>query len=263
MPPKRKSLARTPRATSTVRRPKQEEFFAQLAPTQPFRELFAHVPGAFFFAKDAQSRMMCGSPALVQRLGVKSEQELIGRPDSDFFPAQIADRFRTDDLLVLRTGKPLLHRVEIFYNEFRVLDWFVTTKLPLFNQAGRAVGVMGVVQSYEGRRKALAIYGELARVVDHIRDHLREGLAVADLARLAGLSERQFQRKFRAAFRLSVQQFIVKARIQHAADTLLKSSRTIADIAAEYGFCDQSAFTQQFRQHTGLTPLKYRKRYWK
>ena len=51
-----------------------------------------------------------------------------------------------------------------------------------------------------------------------------------------------------------------RARIQAASDELVTSDKSVAQIAGEYGFCDQSAFTRQFRQHTGETPLAFRRR---
>lgn len=239
----------------------QAQFFSRMHPQQPFRQLFEHLPGVFFFAKDEQSRMICGSQALQKRLGVKEEQELVGRPDHDFFPPQIADQFVADDRRVMATREPLIHQVEVWYNENRVLDWYMTNKLPIYDRASRVIGVMGTVQSYEGHRQALAPYGQISRAVEHIRQHHCDPIRVADLAQQVGLSERQLQRKFREAFRMSVQEFVLKARLQAAANVLLKSSRSLADIAVEFGFCDQSAFTHQFRKNIGLTPLKFRRRY--
>jgi AraC-like DNA-binding protein len=58
-----------------------------------------------------------------------------------------------------------------------------------------------------------------------------------------------------------VQEFLVKTRIQAASETLLKSDLSIAQIANDYGFCDQSAFTQLFRKHMGMTPRRFRVQY--
>lgn len=237
-----------------------DEFFARVAPGQPFRMLFDHVPGVFFFAKNAQSRLMYGSSALLERLGVNSERDFVGRCDHDFFPAEIADRFMADDETVLRTGRPLLDRFELWYTDQHILDWFVTTKLPLFDSQGRLIGLAGTTRSYEGRRRALSLCCNLTRVIDYLSAHLGDSVSVADLAKVACLSDRQLRRKIRVTFRVSVQQLIIKTRIQHAAEALLKSDRCLSTIAAEYGFCDQSAFSRQFRLHTGVTPLKFRQR---
>ncbi len=72
---------------------------------------------------------------------------------------------------------------------------------------------------------------------------------------------RQLNRKFQEAFSMSAQEFLAKTRIQAASDALINSDLSITDISLEFGFCDQSAFTQTFRKHIGLTPQKFRQRY--
>ena len=44
------------------------------------------------------------------------------------------------------------------------------------------------------------------------------------------------------------------------AEALAKTSASIIEIALNHGFCDQSAFTQQFRKRTGMTPKQFRVR---
>ena len=239
----------------------QREFFARMGGPQQFQQLFEHFPDAYFFVKDRQSRMICASQPFWEHLGATSEAEIVGRDDNDFFPPHAADHFKRDDELVMTTGQPLIGRVELWYNEQRVLDWFITNKLPVRDTKGHIIGVMGIVRSYEGQRRMMLPMSQINSTVDHIRNHLGERLTVEDLSDLAGLSPRQLHRKFREVFGLSVQEFLIKTRIQAASDAMLHSDLTIAQIATDFGFCDQSAFTQQFRRHTGLTPLKFRRRY--
>ena len=238
----------------------QRNFLARIGPSEPLRELFEHLPGVFFFAKDQNSRMMCASSTIYKRLGCNEELDVVGRQDSDFFPKQIADNFVRDDQKVFATGKPLLNRVEIWYNEQRMLDWFVTNKLPLKDESGNIIGLMGTVRSYEGSRKLLLPFSQISAAVEFIRTHHRERISVTDLAHHSGLSPRQLNRKFNDAFGMSAQDFLTKTRIQTASDALLNTDLSIAEIAQKFGFCDQSAFTQAFRKHTGITPLKFRKR---
>lgn len=239
----------------------QEEFFDQMGGRQQFQQLFEHLPGVYFFVKDRHSRMVCASQPFWEHLGARSEADIIGRLDHDFFPPHAADHFRRDDEWVMTTGQPLIGRVELWYNEQRVLDWFVTNKLPIRDTAGRIIGVMGIVRSYEGQRRSMQPLSLIQSTVDYIRQHHHERITVAALAQRADLSPRQLHRKFREVFGLSVQEFLVKTRIQAASDALLHSDQPIAQIAADFGFCDQSAFTQLFRKHLGLTPLRFRRRY--
>ncbi len=239
----------------------QQDFYARMGGPQQFQKLFEHLPGVSFFVKDRQSRMICASQPFWEHLGAKSEAEIVGKTDDDFFPPHAADHFQRDDQLVMTTGRPLIGRVELWYNEQRVLDWFVTNKLPVRDTRGEIIGVMGTVRSYEGQRRTMLPMSLINSTVDYIREHHHERLTVDDLADQAGLSPRQLHRKFRDVFGLSVQEFLIKTRIQAASDALLHSDLSISQIAAKFGFCDQSAFTQLFRKHTGLTPLKFRRRY--
>lgn len=240
---------------------RQAEFFAQLGAVQQFRQLFEYLPDVYFFAKDVESRLMAASGPILKRFGLKSEAELIGTTDHDYFPTHVADSFVRDDHRVLSTGQPLINRVEIWYNEQRLLDWFVTDKLPLRDGTGNIIGVMGTVRSYEGSKKSRLPYSQISEVVDFIRKRHRGKITVTEVAKLAGVSTRQLNRRFQDVFGMSALDFLTKTRIQAASDELLNSDRPIVDIAIDFGFCDQSAFTRQFRNHVGQTPLKFRRQY--
>jgi transcriptional regulator GlxA family with amidase domain len=60
---------------------------------------------------------------------------------------------------------------------------------------------------------------------------------------------------------MKVQEFLAKTRIKAASDALINSDLSVGDISVKFGFCDQSAFTQQFKKHIGETPLRFRKRH--
>lgn len=204
---------------------------------------------------------MCASHATSERLGCQNEMEVIGRTDSDFYPKELAAKFLIDDQRVMNSGRPLINKVEIGYNKQRLLDWIITSKFPLRDPDQEIVGLMGMFRSYEGSRKLLLPYSQISDVVEYIRSHHRERISVTHLGDMSGLSLRQLNRKFNDAFGMSAQKFLNKSRIQAASDALLNSSKSITEIAHEFGFCDQSAFTQAFSKHTGSTPLKFRKRY--
>ena len=97
----------------------QAEFFASMAEPQTFRLLFEHLPG-IVFAKDAGGRMIAASGPIVERLGFSKERDRVGKTDGDLFPPEIAAAFRSDDQQVLRTGKPLVNRLEVWYDAQRV-----------------------------------------------------------------------------------------------------------------------------------------------
>jgi transcriptional regulator GlxA family with amidase domain len=151
--------------------------------------------------------------------------------------------------------------VELWFNEQGIPDWIITDKFPLRNTRGKVVGLIGTVQTFEARRKLLAHLGPVGKAADFIRYHLGEPIMLSEIAQHAGLSERQLQRLFRRAFGLTIQQFIIQSRIQGAIHELTHSARSIAEVAITFGFSDQSAFSNKFREVTGLPPRAYRERY--
>lgn len=239
----------------------QASFFESLGGPQQFQQLFTHIPDVYFFCKDAQSRMMGASVSILKRLGLSSEGDIIGTTDYDHFPAQLADEFVRGDRNVIETGRPLINHVEIWYTEERLLDWFVTTKLPLLNTQKEVIGLMGTVRSYQGSRDEINAYSEVDELVTFIRKNLSRKISVVELAELTGVSSRQLHRRFVELFGMNVQEFLAKTRIKAASEALVNSGSSVGEIAKEFGFCDQSAFTQQFKKHIGETPLRFRKRH--
>lgn len=239
----------------------RDDFLRAIGPDTPFYRLFDWLPDAAFFAKDAQFRIMGASQRFLERLGFRDESQVIGKNDFELFPPRLAESFRRDDEEVLRTGLPKLNIVELFFNAQGIPDWFVTNKLPLRDRVGRVIGVMGTVHSYEARRHVLRPYLQLDRAVAYIRENFRHGVTVKELSHAVSLSPRQLHRKFVEAFGVSTQAFIIKLRIQAACEALPREGAEIATVALDLGFCDQSAFTQLFQKHVGLTPLKYQQRF--
>ncbi len=224
-----------------------------------FRHLFDHLPGTMFFAKDRQFRLVMGNPAFVHRCGFATEAELVGLTDDCIFPPRLAVNYRRDDERVLASGAPLLGIIELFPAEAGSPSWFVTDKLPLFDRAGRPHGICGTVRSYEGQRAALQPYLDLAPIAEHLRTHFREPLHVADLAHRAGLSVRQFGRKFQATFQMSPRAYLMQLRVDRACDLLASTDMPVTRVALEAGFYDHADFARQFRKHMGMTASEYRR----
>lgn len=236
-------------------------FLRRIDAATPFYRLFDHMPDVSFFAKDHRYRLMCASQRFIERFGFRDEFQVIGKDDFALFPSRLAENFRRDDEEIMRTGQPKLNIVELFFTEQGVPDWFVTNKLPICDRRGRVIGVMGTVQSYEARRQVLQPYLQLDRAVTYIRENFRRGVSVKELAHVLHVSLRQLHRRFVEAFGSSPQAFIIKLRIQAACEALQREGSQISEVAGSLGFCDQSAFTQLFQRHVGVTPLKYQKRY--
>ena len=223
-------------------------------------QLFDYMPEVYFFIKDEQCRFLRANRALLDRLGLKDERDIIGTTDYDRYPDQIAEQLVAGDRHVMDSGEPLINQAEVLFDETGKLDWFVTTKLPLRNGSGKSIGVIGIVRSHAGGRQLTASYSAVSEVIDCIQNNPGRH-RVADLAKRVGVSARHLNRLFQNALGIDVQQFLIRTRIQAAAAALRESDRRLIEISDELGFCDQSAFTKQFQKHLGSTPTAFRAKY--
>lgn len=96
----------------------------------------------------------------------------------------------------------------------------------------------------------------LSALAEHVRRNLARRIHVDELACLAGLTALQLARAFRREHARTPYAFVLETRVGHA-KALLDAGGTIADVAAETGFADQSHFTRHFRRLVGMTPREY------
>ena len=238
----------------------QRKFIAQMADPYALSLLFEHLPGVFFLVKDLAGRFIAANSATRERLGAFDAERFIGTTDADYLASDVAQNFRQDDATVIKSGKPLLNRLEAWNDEQGQLQWFLTNKLPVVGKNGTCIGVMAIIRRYDGQRTQHPIK-EAAEAVAFVRAHRGRALTTADLAKAVGVSERNLHRILQKAMGVTPHELMLRLRIEAAGEQLATSDVTIAKIAVDNGFCDQSAFTKHFRTRTGLTPRAFRKRH--
>lgn len=97
------------------------------------------------------------------------------------------------------------------------------------------------------------------RVVTHIEARMAQKITPRDLARVAGMSEAVFARKFKTQTGQTPMGFVREMRLSHARDLLGSPDLSLGQIAVQCGFADQAHFSRVFRAGFGQTPLKFRK----
>lgn len=101
----------------------------------------------------------------------------------------------------------------------------------------------------------------IARCQEWIASHYETDSPVAAMARLSGLAERSFKRRFAQATGMSPLEYVHALRLEETKHMLETSDLPIDAIAAEVGYGDPSFFSRLFRRKVGLTPARYRKRF--
>ncbi|MFN5804690.1 MAG: helix-turn-helix domain-containing protein [Opitutales bacterium] len=239
--------------------PKPAEKWMRGVQLESVRALFEHLPGVMFFAKDAQGRFMAANLAFAQRCGCKDVASLLGRTDFDIFPVELAKAFRKKDEQILQSGQGIPRIIELFPDENGEHVWYETTKLPVLDHEGRAGGVWGTVRTYASAKAHLEPFLRVEAAAEFIKDNLGERLDIKKLARLSGLSVRQFERKFHKAYQMSPRAYLVRMRVAEACDLLRESDLRPSEIAYKSGFYDASDFSRQFRRAMKVSPTQYRR----
>jgi AraC family transcriptional regulator len=100
---------------------------------------------------------------------------------------------------------------------------------------------------------------QMRLVESYIEEHLDQQILVANLSELLDLSEAHFSRAFRLACGEPPHSYIVRRRVELAAQLMLAGREPLSEIALRCGFHDQAHLSKQFRQLTGETPAAWRR----
>lgn len=93
---------------------------------------------------------------------------------------------------------------------------------------------------------------------DYIAKNLRKDIRVSDIAPAIGISRTYLTHKFSELEGMTIQQYILKERCEHAANLLKYSDYSIAIISEYFCFASQSHFGSSFKRFYGMTPKEYR-----
>lgn len=238
-----------------------QDFLAKVASPAGFEALFEHLSDVYFFVKDGEGRFVRVNRSFMKLVGATREEDVVGWRDSDFFPAEMAEGFMSDDRAVIRSGEPIVDKVELARNPDGGIYWFCTTKLPLFNAKGTPIGVCGVTRDVKEMRNNNARFLSWAPVLETMMNDYAKPLSTEFLATKMSLSASQFNRLFRKKFHTTPRAYLMDVRMNAACHLLVTTDLPISEVALQTGFYDQSHFTNQFVRHRGLPPAQFRNKY--
>ncbi len=97
----------------------------------------------------------------------------------------------------------------------------------------------------------------IQNVCEHLLQHYRQPIALAEVAKIANMSEKAFCRFFKKSTQKTLVQFITELRISHACKLLLTREYPIAAVCFDSGFNNLSNFNRVFKEIMGQTPRQY------
>jgi len=154
-----------------------------------FRALMDNVPDPIYF-KDAESRFTRVSKVSCPGLGVESPEEAVGMTDFDFCPEELAEQFRADDVMVMKSGEPLVNKEEVMINKIGK-KWYSATKVPIRGKNGQVVGLFGIsrdITKLKETEEKLRRYSEhLEELVEERTRKLRQAERMAAIGETAAM----------------------------------------------------------------------------
>ena len=96
-------------------------------------------------------------------------------------------------------------------------------------------------------------------VCDYIHENFQRQIYLSELADLAELSEFHFCRMFKESLAQTPQEYLTNVRIEHVKRALINSKLTLANIALNVGFSNQSHMGRYFKKIIGVSPREFRR----
>lgn len=96
---------------------------------------------------------------------------------------------------------------------------------------------------------------------DYVEKHYRDKIYLDEIAGRLGISSSYLSRMFKQESGIRLQDYIIKVRLEHAANLLKYSEETISNIAEYVNFPSQSYMGKHFKERYHMSPKKYRETY--
>ena len=121
------------------------------------------------YVKDRESRFVLANPYLVKFVGLKSPEDILGKTDFDYYPKEMASELFKYEQEIMKTGKPVIQKEEHNITLFGKECWFSTSKVPLRDNGGNIIGIVGISRDITERK---ILEQELERQKEKIKQYL-------------------------------------------------------------------------------------------
>lgn len=233
--------------------------FLNQATAETFCELFEQIPETYFWVKDLEGKYVANSSSSVFRKHRRTESDVIGRTDEEFFPEAMVRDFNKDDQEVIQKKKKIIGKVEKLSSEGGLSEWHVTTKIPVLNAEGEVIGTAGLTYNLSRDEDKLERQNNISEVLHFIAINFSNKIEVKELADMMQMSVGRFERHFKKTFGITPIKYLIQVRNEAGKKQLLESDDSVAKIADDVGYCNTGAFSLAFKKQFTVSPQMYRK----
>lgn len=109
------------------------------------QNLLDTIPDMIYF-KDMKNRFVLVNKAHAAALGLAPE-EVIGKSDLDLFPKEVSIKYYANDVEIIKTGRPVIGKIEKALRPDGGMTYVSTTKLPHYDEKGEIIGTIGITRN--------------------------------------------------------------------------------------------------------------------
>ena len=147
----------------------------------------------------------------------------------------------------------LLYLVEKFTNKemaimaskFFLLDTDKTTQLPF-----------RIFKGQKEHKDSLILSAQ-----NFIEENFKEKITIDELSERFNLGRRTFERRFKAATKNTIIEYIQRVKIEAAKIDLEKGRKTVTEIMYDVGYTDSKSFRDIFKKYAGISPVEYKNKF--
>lgn len=239
----------------------QKDFMKKAGPQiQLLVDLMANIPGVSLCIKNSDGRIMFTNRFNAEISGWRSVNDMLGYTSEELYPPVQAAVYAGRDKEVLRTGTPIIERMYGFVAD-KSDNLNCVTVRPVLSKSGKRIGTATIYWRAQTKMAPAFWYERIRKAVVYMNRHYAEKIPIDELARKCGYSPAQFRRHFNMLMHMSPTEYLTNVRINVAKTLLSTTSNRITDIASQTGFFDHSHFIRSFKDITGESPARYRKRH--
>jgi PAS domain S-box-containing protein len=188
----------------SARRRAEEQFSGE---RDLMRVLMDHLPD-YIYLKDTQNRYILSNLSHLRVLRAKCAEEIAGKTDFDFFPAEVAARFYATEEHVMRTGEAIVNAEEEILDASGHRRLLLTTRLPVRDPQGKILGTFAISRDVTEEKRINQALKEAqedlerkvrGRTADLVQANAELRREIADRKRVEGVL-RAFNKKYQTLF---------------------------------------------------------------